>query len=150
MGSISFTEVFRLSNMYQLCMCIHINNVKWCTNTDIKTTYPFLWINLVVEFYIKTHHEHVSVWQVYLVTDDGLVVSNPVAFIVHVQHPETSNSSPMGPAVFAGVLVLIVVLLAFTIALVTRAKRRHRQGKPLFKVLLKSLESRIWICFTSD
>ncbi|WAR14529.1 hypothetical protein MAR_004634 [Mya arenaria] len=41
---------------------------------------------------------------------------------------------PAVPAVFAGVLVLIVVLLAFIIPLVTRAKRRHKQGKPLFKL----------------
>ncbi|XP_052819861.1 uncharacterized protein LOC128245678 isoform X2 [Mya arenaria] len=69
-----------------------------------------------------------------LVNDDGVILSNPVAFIVHVERPGGGSGYPAVPAVFAGVLVLIVVLLAFIIPLVTRAKRRHKQGKPLFKL----------------
>jgi hypothetical protein len=67
--------------------------------------------------------------------EEGEAVSNPLPFVIYIDQPEESNSSyPAMPAVFAGVLVLCVVFLAILIPLVTRAKRRYKQGKPMFKV----------------
>lgn len=73
-------------------------------------------------------------------TDEhGAIVSNPLPFIVYIDHGEDSGSYPTVPAVFAGVLVLCVVFLALFIPLVTRAKRRYKQGKPMFKVSTKKV-----------
>ena len=75
-----------------------------------------------------------SFLQVIVASEDGTVLSNPLPFIVYIESPEDDGSYPTVPAVFAGVLVLFVVFLALFIPLVTRAKRRFRQGKPMFKV----------------
>ncbi|XP_053379129.1 uncharacterized protein LOC123527151 [Mercenaria mercenaria] len=93
-----------------------------------------------VDYYIRvndTAHigEHTLIqFYVVLEDDDGVAVSNPLPFIVHVDQPEESSSYPAVPAVFAGVLVLCVIFLAVLIPLVTRAKRRYKQGKPMFKL----------------
>lgn len=71
---------------------------------------------------------------VVLEDDEGVVLSNPLPFIVHIDQPSESDSYPVVPAVFAGVLVLCVIFLAVFIPLVTRAKRRYKEGKPMFKL----------------
>lgn len=70
-------------------------------------------------------------------------MSTPLAFIVYIDQPGETNIDsnpdsdtdyPAAPAIFAGVLVLFIVFLALFIPFVTRAKRRYKQGKPVFKV----------------
>ena len=64
-----------------------------------------------------------------------LVVSDPVPFIVRAQkHTEdTTYDYNQTAAIFAGVLICLIVVFALLIPFVVRAKRRHRQGKPIFK-----------------
>jgi hypothetical protein len=73
--------------------------------------------------------------QVVLVNKQGQAVSNPLPFIIRIENV-TSDSSEysLHSAVFAGVLVLIIVLLALGIPFVVRAKRRFKQGKPVMKL----------------
>lgn len=79
-------------------------------------------------------------FQLYMAGTDGEAISNPLPFIIYLEEAEHSSSYPTMPAVFAGVLVLCVVFLALFIPLVTRAKRRYKQGKPMFKVsVLKTI-----------
>ena len=85
----------------------------------------------------KCHFWFVSFvyFQVYLSNEKGDVLSTPYAFIIYIDQPgEASDEYPAAPAIFAGVLVLVIVFLALFIPFVTRAKRRYRQGKPVFKV----------------
>ena len=79
---------------------------------------------------------HVLYWlQVYLTKRDGEIVANPLAFIVYIDKPEEkADEYPAAPAILAGVLVCIIVFLALFIPFVTRAKRRRKEGKPVFKV----------------
>ena len=73
--------------------------------------------------------------QVYLTKRDGEIVANPLAFIVYIDKPEEkADEYPAAPAILAGVLVCIIVFLALFIPFVTRAKRRRKEGKPVFKV----------------
>ena len=75
-----------------------------------------------------------SMLQVYLAKRNGEIMSNPLAFIIHIEKPEEKDDYPAVPAILAGVLVLIIVFLALFIPFVTRAKRRYKEGKPVFKV----------------
>lgn len=110
--------------------------------TDIKTdseTHAF-YVD-PVNYYLRvndTSHfgeEHKIQIFVVMENEEGEAVSNPLPFVIYIDQPEESNSSyPAMPAVFAGVLVLCVVFLAILIPLVTRAKRRYKQGKPMFKL----------------
>ncbi|KAL4221572.1 hypothetical protein ACF0H5_019829 [Mactra antiquata] len=95
------------------------------------------------DFYIKVNHTeeledesvHVIEFYVYLADENGVAISNPLPFMVYVDRPEVESSSyPAVPAVFAGVLVLFVIFFAVAIPLVTRAKRRYKEGKPMFKL----------------
>lgn len=73
--------------------------------------------------------------QVVLINKQGRAVSNPLPFIVRIEKETlTSSDYSLHSAVFAGVLVLIIVLLALGIPFVVRAKRRFRQGKPVMKL----------------
>ncbi|XP_061198291.1 uncharacterized protein LOC133206355 isoform X2 [Saccostrea echinata] len=72
---------------------------------------------------------------VVLINEHGQAVSNPLPFIVRIENKtEGSSDNPLHPAIFAGVLVLIIVLLALGIPFVVRAKRRFKQGKPVMKL----------------
>ncbi|XP_061198311.1 uncharacterized protein LOC133206379 [Saccostrea echinata] len=72
---------------------------------------------------------------VVLINEHGQAVSNPLPFIVRIENKtEDSSDYPMHSAIFAGVLVLIIVLLALGIPFVVRAKRRFKQGKPVMKL----------------
>ncbi|XP_062612715.1 uncharacterized protein LOC134274444 [Saccostrea cucullata] len=72
---------------------------------------------------------------VVLINEHGQAVSNPLPFIVRIENKtEESVDYPMHSAIFAGVLVLIIVLLALGIPFVVRAKRRYKQGKPVMKL----------------
>lgn len=64
-----------------------------------------------------------------------LVVSDPVPFIVRAQKhvEETTYEYNQTAAIFAGVLICLIVAFALLIPFVVRAKRRHKHGKPIFK-----------------
>ena len=67
---------------------------------------------------------------------DGDIVSNPVPFVVRAEkHSEEENYEYNGTAAaFAGALVCLIVVFALLIPFVVRAKRRSKQGKPIFKL----------------
>ena len=67
---------------------------------------------------------------------DGDIVSNPVPFVVRAEKhsEEESYEFNQTAAVFAGVLVCLIVIFALLIPFVVRAKRRSKHGKPIFKL----------------
>ncbi|KAL3861329.1 hypothetical protein ACJMK2_007385 [Sinanodonta woodiana] len=74
---------------------------------------------------------------VILCATDGREVSTPVPFVVRINHnvqADTSSGYPATAAIFSGALLLLIIFLALLIPLVTRAKRRYKAGKPLFKL----------------
>lgn len=56
------------------------------------------------------------------------VVSNPLAFVVTIEHDSRQGE---GTAVYVGIVVLAVCLFALLIPLTVRTKRRMREGKPV-------------------
>ncbi|KAL5014253.1 hypothetical protein ScPMuIL_008523 [Solemya velum] len=69
---------------------------------------------------------------VVLVTDRGEIVSNPVPFVVDVfEDMDVDDGIVEGTTIFAGALVVLVIIFAFVIPCVVRAKRRYKAGKPI-------------------
>ena len=66
-------------------------------------------------------------------TDPSHILSNPIPFIIRLEDKPEESYSPTA-AIFAGVLVLVIVFLALFIPFVVRAKRRMRAGKPVMKM----------------
>lgn len=80
-------------------------------------------------------YECVFSLQVVLTNRNGQAVSNPLPFIVRIEKKtENTTDYSLHSAIFAGVLVLIIVLFALGIPFVVRAKRRLRHGKPVMKL----------------
>ncbi|XP_071144873.1 uncharacterized protein [Mytilus edulis] len=79
-------------------------------------------------------HEQVYEFYVVMFRRDDLV-SDPVPFIVlAAKHkPDENYGYNTTAAVFAGVLICLIVLFALLIPFVVRAKRRVKQGKPVWK-----------------
>lgn len=67
---------------------------------------------------------------------DGDIVSNPVPFVVRAEKHivEENYEYNETAAVFAGVLICLIVIFALLIPFVVRAKRRSKHGKPIFKL----------------
>lgn len=69
--------------------------------------------------------------------NDHRILSNPLPLAVHRDkrvEDKTEEEYSKGAAIFAGVLVLLIVFMALFIPLVIRAKRRIKQGKHPFKL----------------
>jgi len=67
---------------------------------------------------------------------EGKIISNPIPFVIRLEkHLTESSESDYEPAaaIFAGTLVLVIVVFALLIPFVVRAKRRYKDGKPVFK-----------------
>ncbi|KAK6176477.1 hypothetical protein SNE40_014759 [Patella caerulea] len=74
-----------------------------------------------------------SVIQFYIVlanTSSSEIVSNPLPFMIHVK-PRPKELREHGAAIYAGIIVLIIVAIALLVPFTVRAKRRRRAGKPI-------------------
>ncbi|KAL8564965.1 hypothetical protein ACOMHN_019867 [Nucella lapillus] len=69
------------------------------------------------------------------------VVSNPLSFVIKIDHSQPEGH---GAPVYAGIVVVVVCVFALLIPLTVRTKRRLREGKPLFVIgsSSKKLEER--------
>ncbi|KAK7089624.1 uncharacterized protein [Littorina saxatilis] len=56
------------------------------------------------------------------------VVSNPLAFVIKIDHEEPTRQ---GAAIYVGIVVIAVCFFALLIPLTVRTKRRMREGKPV-------------------
>lgn len=83
----------------------------------------------------KLQEEKELKFYVVLTNNHRQAVSNPLPFIVRIEK-KTENPSDysLHSAIFAGVLVLIIVILALGIPFGIRAKRRMKRGKPVMKL----------------
>lgn len=79
------------------------------------------------------HTQAIEFYVVMFRFDD--VVSDPVPFIVRAEKhkPDENYGYNTTAAVFAGVLICLIVVFALLIPFVVRAKRRVKQGKPIWK-----------------
>ncbi|XP_076472417.1 uncharacterized protein LOC143301881 [Babylonia areolata] len=74
----------------------------------------------------------IEFWVVAIQQEEGRrdrVVSNPLSFVIKIDH--SAAPSGHGAPVYAGIVVLVVCLFALLIPLTVRTKRRLREGKPL-------------------
>ncbi|XP_067658731.1 uncharacterized protein [Haliotis asinina] len=74
--------------------------------------------------------KEIQFYVVLVTSETNQIVSNPLPFAVRVDHPP-DEGRPHGAALFAGVLVLVIILIAFLIPITVCVKRRRRAGKPV-------------------
>lgn len=83
----------------------------------------------------KLQEEKELKFYVVLTNSNKQAVSNPLPFIVRIEKKtENPSNYSLHSAIFAGVLVLIIVILALGIPFGIRAKRRMKKGKPVMKL----------------
>ena len=61
---------------------------------------------------------------------EGKIVSNPLPFVVHVDHVP-AEPRPHGAVIFAGVIALLIIAIVLTIPITVFVKRRRRKGKAI-------------------
>ncbi|XP_046559179.1 uncharacterized protein LOC124268197 [Haliotis rubra] len=79
---------------------------------------------------VMREKKEIQFYVVLVTSDTNQIVSNPLPFAVRVDHPP-DEGRPHGAAMFAGVLVLVIILIAFLIPITVCVKRRRKAGKPV-------------------